>query len=562
MGHILQLDLRNPTSGSYHNYEAYESHFHGPIPGALRNLSSLELLDLSSNSHFNSTVPLWFYNFTSLVRLDLSPKNISEMISSDVGNLTSRKSLDMSNNEFEREVTKYLGKSLQFAKARFGRQQTYGRDLSIRRKFISIAASSLRSELLSIQKEFGLLSKINYLSLSNNSLDGVVSKVHFANLTRLTVLDMPAKSLDFSVHSSWVPPFQLALTWHTQPYSTSFPTPPISSVNHFKMSDSSSLRPRKNVSKTTRNSNAEVKRRGNADNTNNWPLQLTPDNDPTPTYDELNRVDILPDGRVHIFVGSEEITNRDELQCRGSLDKDNRLIHALVERWWPSTHSFHFPCGELGFTPLDFVMLAGISFGRGRELPYDERYSKLEEAEKMFPGITSSNMRYGNVTLSHLKNWQEPLNPSNHNYNSEIDIAYARAFISYTIGNLFFSNGATSLRPGYLAALTDYDIIGPSGFDWGMPIMVSLYRGLDEVSVLRPGKVKKSITRFYAVLEYWFFEYCRVGMYLVKRYDRMEGQKQHRLATMGQVYEIETFSGKHCKSTEFPEGSICVSPIY
>ncbi|KAF6148820.1 hypothetical protein GIB67_014191 [Kingdonia uniflora] len=119
--------------------------------------------------------------------------------------------------------------------------------------------------------------------------------------------------------------------------------------------------------------------------------------------------------------------NRDELQCRRSLDKvlkwyrwiavyptlkkmvdgmgfaefcsinarnlDNRLIHALVERWWPSTHTFHFPCGELGFTPLDFIMLMGISFGRGRELPFDERYSKLEEAEKMFPGITSSNMR-------------------------------------------------------------------------------------------------------------------------------------------------------------------------
>ncbi|KAF6169123.1 hypothetical protein GIB67_038620 [Kingdonia uniflora] len=76
-------------------------------------------------------------------------------------------------------------------------------------------------------------------------------------------------------------------------------------------------------------------------------------------------------------------------------NSDNRLIHALVERWWPSTHTFHFPCGELGFTLLDLIMLTGISFGRGRELPYDKRYSKLEKAEKMFPGITSSDMRYG-----------------------------------------------------------------------------------------------------------------------------------------------------------------------
>ncbi|KAF6167657.1 hypothetical protein GIB67_031240 [Kingdonia uniflora] len=190
-------------------------------------------------------------------------------------------------------------------------------------------------------------------------------------------------------------------------------------------------------------------------------------------------------------------------------NSDNRLIHAFVERWWPSTHIFHFPCGELGFTPLDFVMLMGISFGRGRKLPYDERYSKLEEAEKMFPRITSSNMRYGNVTLSYLKKWQEPLNPSNHNYDSEIDIVYARAFIAYMMGT---------------------------------PIKAALYQGLDEVLVLRPGKVKKSITGFYAVLEYWFFEYCRVGMYLVKVqnfnyiYPRISGWRDERASTGSEIY--------------------------
>ncbi|KAF6162484.1 hypothetical protein GIB67_026322 [Kingdonia uniflora] len=186
--------------------------------------------------------------------------------------------------------------------------------------------------------------------------------------------------------------------------------------------------------------------------------------------------------------------NRDEIQCRGSLDKvlkwyqwivvyptlkklvddlgfeefcsiktgnsDNRLIHALVERWWPSIHIFHFPCEELGFTPLDFVMLTGISFGRGRELPYDERYSKLEEVKKIFPGITRSDIRYGNITLAYLKKWKEPLNLRLNNYDPQMDIVYARAFIAYMMGNLFFSNGRTYFQAGYLAALTDYDIIG------------------------------------------------------------------------------------------------------
>ncbi|KAF6134561.1 hypothetical protein GIB67_022301 [Kingdonia uniflora] len=65
----------------------------------------------------------------------------------------------------------------------------------------------------------------------------------------------------------------------------------------------------------------------------------------------------------------------------------------------------------------------------------------------------------------------------------EIEIGGDEVFIAYMMGNLFFSNGAISLRAGYLAALTDYDILGASGFDWGTPIMAALYRGLDEVSV-------------------------------------------------------------------------------
>ncbi|KAF6160211.1 hypothetical protein GIB67_016647 [Kingdonia uniflora] len=221
---------------------------------------------------------------------------------------------------------------------------------------------------------------------------------------------------------------------------------------------------------------------------------------------------------------------------------DNRLIHAIVEWWWLSTHTFHFPCGKLGFTPLDFVMLTGISFGKGRELLYDERYSKLEEAEKMFPGIKSSDMRNGNITLNYLKKWKEPLNPCLHNYDSEMDIVYAQEFIAYMMSNLLFSNGTTSLRAGYLVDLTNYDILGTLGFDWGMPIMAALYRGLDEVSVLREGKVKKSITGFYAVLEFWFFEYCRVGMYLVKVhnfnhvYPRISGCRDERASTGSEIH--------------------------
>ncbi|KAF6143312.1 hypothetical protein GIB67_039095 [Kingdonia uniflora] len=78
--------------------------------------------------------------------------------------------------------------------------------------------------------------------------------------------------------------------------------------------------------------------------------------------------------------------------------------------------------------------------------------------------------------------------------------------------------------------------------DKGTPIIAALYRGLDEVSVLRDGMVKKLITGFYAVLEFWFFEYYRVGIYLVKVYNFnhiypcISGWRDERASTGSEIY--------------------------
>ncbi|KAF6172606.1 hypothetical protein GIB67_036556 [Kingdonia uniflora] len=85
-------------------------------------------------------------------------------------------------------------------------------------------------------------------------------------------------------------------------------------------------------------------------------------------------------------------------------------------------------------------------------------------------------------------------------------------------------------------------IIVASKFDWGTLIMVALYWGLDEVLILKNGKGMRLVTGFYALLEFWFFEYCQAGMYLVKVlnfnhvYPRMGAWRDERASSGSKIH--------------------------
>ncbi|KAF6155071.1 hypothetical protein GIB67_035818 [Kingdonia uniflora] len=185
-------------------------------------------------------------------------------------------------------------------------------------------------------------------------------------------------------------------------------------------------------------------------------------------------------------------------------NSDNRLIQALIGRWWLTTHTFLFLCAEIGITPLDFTMLTSLSIGRyPTQVPYDDTGSILSNARQLLPNIDSSHIKSGNVSITHLRMYLTVAD------DREDDITIACTFIIFMMGHLWFQMTNDTVPLGYLAAVNDLD--STTQYHWGSAILASLYHSLDTV-VTTGG----TITGFVQLLPYWFYEYCAVGHPIVK----------------------------------------------
>ncbi|KAF6136663.1 hypothetical protein GIB67_016119 [Kingdonia uniflora] len=77
----------------------------------------------------------------------------------------------------------------------------------------------------------------------------------------------------------------------------------------------------------------------------------------------------------------------------------------MVERWWPNTHTFHLPYGELGITPKDFTVLTGIGIGIGEPIIFEDFYTKYGKALTIFPAMEFKDYEKGCVSFAHLETY-------------------------------------------------------------------------------------------------------------------------------------------------------------
>nr|GLL43385.1 LRR receptor-like serine/threonine-protein kinase GSO2 [Ipomoea trifida] len=182
-----------------------------PLPNGFSNLTFLKNLDASGNS-MNCRIPNRIYDWTNLESLDLSDNQLQGTISNSISNLTSLSALYLDGNMITGEVPNQIGNLSKL-------QEIY------------LNGNMLTGE---IPKQFGILSKlqrldlatnrlcgplpenlgysfpmIEWLYISDNKLEGIVTENHFVNLTKLTTLDASGNRLTMRVNPNWTPPFQL-----------------------------------------------------------------------------------------------------------------------------------------------------------------------------------------------------------------------------------------------------------------------------------------------------------------------------------------------------------------
>ncbi|PWA47566.1 leucine-rich repeat protein [Artemisia annua] len=191
-------------------------------------MPNLLRLDLSSNNFEHiEDVGIWRQchlkeltmsgNYPGIEMTDDSPKNVSECSqyaferlhldgslkgafpADSLGRMANLRGLSLSGNELTGPIPKFIGKLTTL-------------DLSSNHLNGSIPESfGMSSNLLNgtVPVSIGQLTKLGVLYISGNSLEGVITEVHFAKLSMLKKLDISNSKLAFNVSREWKPPFQL-----------------------------------------------------------------------------------------------------------------------------------------------------------------------------------------------------------------------------------------------------------------------------------------------------------------------------------------------------------------
>ncbi|CAN6711045.1 unnamed protein product [Malus baccata var. baccata] len=214
-----------------------------PVRSTLSNINSsksLSRIDLSFNRLSTSSIFLWMSNYsTSLVDLYLFSNHLTGSIPDVFGNMSSLahvdlydnqlegaephsfsrlcrlQSLDLADNNLSGQFSRFVQILSTCAQNSLERLSLYGNQLAgplpDLTNFLSLKDLYIPYNQLSgrIPESIGQMSKLEFIGLGMNALEGVISDSHFTKLSKLTALELSSNSLVLNFPSNWTPPFQL-----------------------------------------------------------------------------------------------------------------------------------------------------------------------------------------------------------------------------------------------------------------------------------------------------------------------------------------------------------------
>ncbi|KAF6134568.1 hypothetical protein GIB67_022308 [Kingdonia uniflora] len=220
-----------------------------------------------------------------------------------------------------------------------------------------------------------------------------------------------------------------------------------------------------------------------------------------------------PDGNGHL---STSVATTSRLKATNLMsvfdckigNVDNQVILAMIERWWPTTHTFYLPCGELGITPRDFTVLTGIGIGTGESMEFDESSTDYGNAIRVFPDIMPTDYEKGCISFAHFRTYLDHTKVNIRDPDNAKTIF--RAFMLLYFGGVLFGNSKSQAQLELLCPIAilenkDYTI------DFGSAILGHLYYCLDQASK----QEVKYIGGLFQLIEYHCYKYCHIGHHIL-----------------------------------------------
>ena len=176
-----------------------DNNLSGMISSRVGDLTSLKILRLRNNS-LSGNIPDELGNLFNLWDLDLHNNSLSGSIPSQLGNLKNLAELSASDNDLFGPIPSELGKLVNLQSLGLYNNSLTGSIPSQLGNLANLTFLSVGGNLIngSIPLELGDLTKLNYLRLGPNALEGVIPQ-ELARLNNLIIFDLYSNNLSGSV---------------------------------------------------------------------------------------------------------------------------------------------------------------------------------------------------------------------------------------------------------------------------------------------------------------------------------------------------------------------------